>query len=357
MDSIDSHSETPNQVAPELTLPSTKNPNQTRRNRIINAALAVIGGLTFQGAVNQSASQADIVKAIRPFHVITADLSTPTKTPSPTVQVTASPTQQSMDDILKATATALNQENRQSSFQPEGKFTQEVFNEVQQATFKIAVVGMVTDDKGNKGMEYLPATAWLARINSDKNQYDLVTNAHVLGYGKIEIQNVYALRPGIDQIPVSLGPGSCQVVTSQNYDVGILSCHLSQDQVSQMSTPLVPLIFMDGDKPNQDEKLLTVGFPGDFNISNSTDLKAKTLGEVITVDGTTQNMGHEVSMARGISSHGGSGSPTTKLFDDVQVVIGMVYAGEERGDQLMVTPLDVQILLDQLDGQNLKSFQ
>lgn len=353
MGSIDSHAETANQVTPDSTRPSDKNPNQTRRKRIVNAALAVVGGLTFQAAVKQSTSQADIVKAIQPSHIITADLSTPNKTPelSPTVQVIPSPTQQSMDDILKATATALDQENRQSSFQPEGKFTQEVFNEVQRATFKIAVVGVVTDDKGNKGMEYLPGTAWLARANPDENQYDLVTNAHVLGYGKIEIQNVYALRPGIDQTSVSLGPGSCQVVTSQNYDVGILSCHLSQAQVDQMSVPLVPLTFMDGDLPNQNDKLLTVGFPGDFNISNGPDLKAKTLGEVITVDGTTQNMGHEVSMAKGVSSHGGSGSPTAKLFDDVPVVIGMVYAGEEQDDQLMVTPLDVQVLLDKLDGK------
>ncbi len=355
MGSIDSHAELPLQVKPDSVPVTFHKPNQVKRNRILNAAAAIISGLAFHGAVNQSASQADVAKALKPSHVIIADLATPTVRPelSATSQITELP-KQSMDDSLHATATALSQENIQSSFQPEGKFTQEVFNKVQQATFKIAVVGMVTDDKGNKGMEYLPGTAWLARANKDQNKYDLVTDAHVLAYGKIEIQQVYVLRPGIDQTPLNLGPGFCHVVTSQNYDVGILSCHLSPAQVAQMSVPLVPLTFMDGDLPNQNDMLLTVGFPGDFNISNGTDLKAKTLGEVITVDGTTQNMGHKVSMARGISSQGGSGSPTVKLFDSVPgvpVVVGMVYAGEEQGDQLMVTPLDVQVLLDQLDGQ------
>lgn len=356
MSSVDSHAETPDQIAPNSTQSSVdQKPNQVKRKHILNAAVAIIGGLTFQGAINQSASHTDVINALKTSHTATASV-TPTKTPepSPTIQPTASSTQQqNMDDILYATATALSKENKQSSFQPEGEFTQEIFNKVQQATFKIGIVGMVTDDKGQKGMEYLLGTTWLVGANRHREgQYDFVTNAHVVAYGKIEIQQLYITRPGIDQTPLSLGPGSCKTVASENFDDAILSCRFSTDQLTQMSMsiPPSPLDFLDAYQLKSDEKVLTVGFPGDFDISSGPDLKSRTLGEVVTVDGTDQNMGHQVVMAKGLSSQGGSGSPSIKVIDQIPAVVGMIYAGHGEQD-VMITPMDVQVLLDQLDSQ------
>lgn len=284
-------------------------------------------------------------------------------------RLSRSQSQESPSDRLKATATALEASNRQSSFYPERGFTDELFAQVQKGTVILKAFEEITNSDGKKESSFLlGATAWLAREEKNKEGsiFYFVTAGHVVQYADLTTAKVIIWRPGIDNEKFEI-----EVIATEskyNYDVGVIKCRGK----SQTPELFRPLDFLDEAEPEVGSDLLIVGFPWEFandpnyenffTMGQTAAIKRKGRPRRINI-GFSADEDEEFAMGFGetdrnarrwlvdaLIGSGNSGSPAVIDRSGKPLVIGIVYR-DARGVETFVSPLNVNHLIGKLTAK------
>jgi hypothetical protein len=236
--------------------------------------------------------------------------------------------------LLQATATAVAKKGEHTSPLPEGEITPEMVREIRKSVILVKVTG----EKGEGTY-----TAWLAK--RDKDILYFVTNRHCIEEpGKLKLLEM--VRPGIDKNSFDYPGSEIKIATAPVDDPDIAVIKLKWFWPTDIDTPFKPLNYKENALIKNEDKLLSIGFPGEF--VNYDDLQ-KSITSIDYLEITNSNDDYTWD-AKGIVSPGNSGSPAIKLINHIPTVIGMasgVYSDIlESGDK--ITPLQINGLIDSL---------
>lgn len=209
--------------------------------------------------------------------------------------------------VLQSTLEAMQRDGRRDSFVPEGEFTREIFETVQNATYRL-VLQRDGDGVAEAG------TAWCAAI--EENSLYLVTSKHVVlktdQNGSL-YDSVFFARPNIDADYMS--PSSSVIFALHpERDLAVLRVKLDEKTVSNLSS----LAFKDEVTLDKGDKAMFVGFPGLFSKEKGAEsYTGGSIGEVV--------YGADGRMTLTATAYGGfSGSPLVVVRDDLPLVVGTV---------------------------------
>ena len=319
---------------------SHSEPKKITRRQFISSAAAG-GALGFLGGL---ALKINVIKAPT---TSTSD-APPTNKPTPIPIETQTPVEipiTPISQLLQQTATAIAQNNEESSFREGGGFTQEIFEKIRRGTYVVNIFfedksTPATDGKGTGRVGR--GTAWLAAV--DKDSYYFVTNRHVAKQNEVSEINLW--RPNVDQRKI-VAKNFKITFYETVFDLAVIKCtgiHIP-DETREV------LNWRDNASLQKGDKLLIVGFPQEFYNLNS-DMKHSTLGSIVTaaepINGT-----RPLGITSGLTNFGSSGSPVVALSGKIPEVVGIAFANTnsaiidgKRQPATLINTLAVQNLIN-----------
>ncbi len=245
-------------------------------------------------------------------------------------------------DMLRATAISVDQQSNESSFVPEGKFTEILFEKVRKGTFVIRL--LLRDETGVPCHKGFGGTAWCAK--KEGNTIYIATNRHIVDaiQHNVKLTQMDIWRPFIDREKIELS--NIRIASSKERDLAVIKATI----LPRHTRTIHPLEFLDNYALSQGEHVLIAGYPKQFREIIENSHNYPTAAEVISA---SHEQGTQSWSAYGHIDHGSSGSPVVIPGPkDTPQVVGIVRGFvpfDFHGERILGGPmLEVNSLIKRL---------
>jgi len=209
-----------------------------------------------------------------------------------------------------ATATKVAIEGRRTSFTPEGKFTEEIYQQVARSLVVLEIYQIGQPSKGGTG--------WCVAIPGS-DEVVIVTAHHVLPRSQIDgSEQPSQVRVYHPISSTSAEATACRLKLENPYFVAMrlkLNKPLGVSPLSYQVRPLTP-----------GTQVLTAGFSNQF--LDRTDLRRSNIHASVTEIGSALDpYDSNLATAPAVHDHGSSGSPVVTVDGGIATVIGILISG------------------------------